>query len=589
MKKPIPARRSGRTTFRPRLECLEARLTPSAYAVSNLADAGPGSLRAAITSVNGDNTYGNHTPDVIDFSVAGVIKLTSGPLPAITYSVKIDGTSAPGFAGAPLVEIDNNGFAGLTFNTGESGLASLSIVNASGAGVTLDSLLGSFGPPFGGDTIVGNYIGLALDGSVAANTGAGLLIVDTSDTIGGTTALDRNVISGNGAGGIQVGPSDAGSPRDSPGLSETIRGNFIGTDPAGQAAAPNQGNGITVFGGNQFGGSVIGGTDPGDSNIIAYNTQYGVDTSQGNAIRENSVYQNGAGGILLNGNNNQPAPILTAAFQPTSTTIEVSGIVSAPGPTGLVEIFATPTGTPTGQGKNFVGSVTAVPISAGVATFDFRSTFDSSSGNSFTATFTAEQGFVSGNTSAFSPAIALGGNANTVFVGSAYALLLNRAPDAGGATFWVNGLNSQTFTPASVVLGIEGSREYITDQIDAMYPRYLNRPAGPQDKQTWAAFIQAGGTFEQVAAALVNSQEFYVLNGGTDQGFITGLYADILKRGATTAELAYWETVLNSGASRASVAIYVPRLAGIPRGCGEKRLPQLPQPRGGSGRGRVLG
>jgi hypothetical protein len=559
MKKWIPSQKSARRSFRPSVEHLEQRLTPSAYTVSNLADSGPGSLRAAITSVNADNTYGNNTPDVIDFSVAGVIKLTSGPLPAITYSVKIDGTSAPGFAGAPVVEIDNNGFAGLIINTGDSSLASLSIVNANGPGVTLEGA----GLEEGGAsdvTVVGNYIGLALDGSVAANTGVGLLDdYSTADTIGGTAPLDRNVISGNGAGGIEVGPSGVGFGHDSPGLSETILGNFIGTDPTGQAAAPNQGNGITVLGGNQFGGSVIGGTDPGDSNTIAYNTQYGivVDSGQGNAIRENSIFQNAAGGILLtnNGNRNEPAPVLTAAFQPTPTTIEVSGIVSAPGPSGPVEIFATTTGTPTGQGKTFVGSVTAVPISAGVATFDFRSTFDPSSGDSFTATFTAEEGYVSGNTSPFSPAIALGGNANTVFVGSVYALLLNRAPDAGGGTFWANGLNSQTFTPASVVLGIEGSAEYIADQIDAMYPRYLNRPAGPQDQQNWVAFIRAGGTFEQVAAALVNSQEFYVLNGGTDQGFINGLYSDVLKRGATTAELAYWETVLDSGASRASVVI----------------------------------
>lgn len=47
-----------------------------------------------------------------------------------------------------------------------------------------------------------------------------------------------------------------------------------------------------------------------------------------------------------------------------------------------------------------------------------------------------------------------------------------------------------------------------------------------------------------------------MLKGGTDQGFITGLYADLLNRGnASTADLAFWETVLDSGASRASVAI----------------------------------
>ncbi len=89
MEKSNPVWKSSRRRFRPRLESLETRLTPSAYTVSSLADSGPGSLRAAITSVNGDNTA-----DVIDFSVAGVIELTSGPLPDITNTVNIDGTSA---------------------------------------------------------------------------------------------------------------------------------------------------------------------------------------------------------------------------------------------------------------------------------------------------------------------------------------------------------------------------------------------------------------------------------------------------------------------------------------------------------------
>ncbi len=104
-------RRRSRPTFRPRLESLETRLTPTTYTVSSLADSGAGSLRAAITSVNGDTSA-----DVIDFSVAGVIQLTSGALPAITNTVKIDGTTAPNGAFIPVVEIDNHGFAGVTIS-----------------------------------------------------------------------------------------------------------------------------------------------------------------------------------------------------------------------------------------------------------------------------------------------------------------------------------------------------------------------------------------------------------------------------------------------------------------------------------------
>src|SRR3954453_23192298 len=94
--------RHAQPAFRPGLESLETRLTPTAVTVSTLADSGDGSLRAAITSVNAS------AADEIDFSLAGVIKLTSAALPAITNTVKIDGTTAPGFSGSPKVEIDNN-------------------------------------------------------------------------------------------------------------------------------------------------------------------------------------------------------------------------------------------------------------------------------------------------------------------------------------------------------------------------------------------------------------------------------------------------------------------------------------------------
>src|SRR5205807_9676919 len=100
---------------------------------------GPGSLRDAIASVN------SFQANEIDFSVAGVIQLTSGALPAIANTVKIDGSTAPGFAGSPVVEIDNNGFAGLALSGSNSTLKGLSIVNAYGAGVTLNGTDNDYG------------------------------------------------------------------------------------------------------------------------------------------------------------------------------------------------------------------------------------------------------------------------------------------------------------------------------------------------------------------------------------------------------------------------------------------------------------
>jgi predicted outer membrane repeat protein len=89
----------GRRCRRLRFEPLEDRRLLAVFTVSNLADAGAGSLRAAITAANGAAGA-----DAIDFSVTGTINIMSA-LPQITGAVTIDGP------GAELLTIDAGGGA----------------------------------------------------------------------------------------------------------------------------------------------------------------------------------------------------------------------------------------------------------------------------------------------------------------------------------------------------------------------------------------------------------------------------------------------------------------------------------------------
>ena len=100
--------------------------------------------------------------------------------------------------------------------------------------------------------ISGNLIGLGANGSAAlGNAGNGIFLDGALDnTIGGTTAAERNVISANGSHGIRLG---AGTSIN------IIRGNRIGTDSTGTATRGNGGYGIAFF---DAPGSTVGG-DPG--------------------------------------------------------------------------------------------------------------------------------------------------------------------------------------------------------------------------------------------------------------------------------------------------------------------------------------
>jgi parallel beta-helix repeat protein len=218
------------------------------YTVSNLNNAGAGSLRAAIEAANAAGG-----PSTIAFSVRGVINLTSA-LPDVTAPVTIDGNSAPTHTagGPPVVEVNFNHHAGLTFASGAEGsqLLGLAVCGAGGNGVTLQA---------GSVTLAGNYIGLDLDGRAAGNAGDGVYVAATSsnDQIGANpgaaVGVISNVISGNRANGIVLDGA----------TNNTLVDNYIGTDPTGAHAIANGGNGILLTNGansNEIGGTAF--TDP---------------------------------------------------------------------------------------------------------------------------------------------------------------------------------------------------------------------------------------------------------------------------------------------------------------------------------------
>jgi hypothetical protein len=488
---------------------------------------GNNTIRTCVVSGNEGN--GIHiTADASGVSVDEVIigMNTDGtkPMANLLNGVLIDGTAHDNSVGGQSASIVPRN---IISNNGKNGVA---IVEQASNNSIFNSYLGTNvkGEAAFGNTLDGIFIGGTVTGTV----------------IGGSDVTLRNLISGNVGNGINLSAASTGTQ---------IIGNTIGTDNEGMPGIGNQASGILIT----SSGNAVGGTATGDANIITSNVNgVTVDTGTGNGIRENSIFLNtGAGIQLLNdGNDNQPAPVLTNAIAVIEMGIpvgvQISGTLTAPpNTTYIIEFFATPTGSVAGQGQSFLQSMNVSTNAQGVATF-VTPIIPASEGNTFTATAT---GAATNNTSAFSNAIPLAGNANSVFIASAYGLLLYRVPDSG-ASFWVNGLNNGTFTPVTAILGIEGSQEYITDQVDAYYLRYLDRPADPQGQQYWVSFVQTGGTYEQVAEGMTSSPEYFQENGSTNQGFVEGLYQDVLNRTPTAGEVNAWVTLLNAGTSRNAVS-----------------------------------
>lgn len=256
------------------------------FVVTNTNNHGTGSLRDAI--INANATPGT---DTIVFNIPGtgvkVINLLIA-LPEITDRVVIDGTTQPGYAGTPLIEIDGlgagNSANGLVIQAASSTVRGLAIGNfRNGAGVWLNNV--------GSNVIQSNYIGLAADGTTSKQNNRGIQITtSSSNQIGGTTAAARNVISGNSAG-IEIN-----------GNSNVILGNFIGTNAAGTAAIPGSGTGVAIFNSTSI-NNVVGGTAAGSRNLISGN-QIGISTSgTGTTIQGNLIGTDATGTLKVPNSN----------------------------------------------------------------------------------------------------------------------------------------------------------------------------------------------------------------------------------------------------------------------------------------------
>jgi trimeric autotransporter adhesin len=518
--------------------------------VTTTADSGPGSLRAAIEYANA-----NSGPNTINFDIPGTGIQTIAPLtqlPTITNPLTIDGYSQPGSVAntngpgladnaLPLIELsglDDPSSIGLHVTAGNSSIRGLVINQFELQAILLDTL--------GGDVIAGNFIGTNAAGSVSQANGyqnfanGAITIYESSDnTIGGTAAADRNIISGNNGQGIYierdananvvqgnfigadatgtvaVGNTSNGVFIDNGGsntvggtvaearnvisgngrgiafstnslgyLPNWVQGNFIGTDVTGDGPLANLGAGIYITSGTSASLPpivIVGGAEAGAGNTIAFNEDTGVSVISGiggdvsgNAILGNSIFSNSSLGIDLSGdgvtpntpggphtgpNDLQNFPVLTSVAT-TGTDTLIAGTLNSTSDTDFdLQFFANAVADSSGhaQGKFFLGEIIDVTTNAdGNASFTATLRGMISPGQYVTATATDP----GGNTSEFSQDVQLS-VANPLIVtttadsglGSLRAAIeyVNITPGTSTISFDIPGAGVQTIAPLSAL------------------------------------------------------------------------------------------------------------------------------------------
>src|SRR5262249_22746038 len=145
-------------------------------------------------------------------------------------NVIIDGTTQPGYAGVPLIEVQGNNRhnTGFHLSWAHSIIRGLNINNFS-SGILVDS---------SHIVIEGNYIGTDLSGAAAPNPNTiGVNFYGTFHTclVGGLTPQARNVISGN-----RVGIAMQAFKKVFTIGKVLVEGNYLGTDASGTLPLGNE-------------------------------------------------------------------------------------------------------------------------------------------------------------------------------------------------------------------------------------------------------------------------------------------------------------------------------------------------------------
>jgi hypothetical protein len=365
-----------------------------------------------------DALEGNLISGHFDF---GVMLQQTGALNTVVAGNKI-GTditgmaSIPnGFGGSPRAGIVLGGY-GNRIGTNSDGLSDALERNLiSGnyqttiSAIYFNNLSNPSAPP---TIIAGNWIGVDATGLTALPNNYGI-----SGTSAVPVIIRDNVIAAHTYEGISTHSSNM-----------LITGNRIGVLADGVTPLGNGQNGLFLSGND----NVIGGTGPGEANIIAHNGTVSAfysgvrvgNTGLRNTIRGNRIYANSQLGIDLRwpdgvnlndlgdpdtgGNNLQNYPVITFAQGYTNGTTSIQGTLNSNPNTDFVLDFyysaaADPSGY--GEGEFYLGETSVTTDADGDADFDLTLPVTIPPNQFVTATAT----HADGSTSEFSLAVAAGG------------------------------------------------------------------------------------------------------------------------------------------------------------------------------------
>ncbi len=151
---------------------------------------------------------------------------------------------------------------------------------------------------------------------------------------------------------------------------------------------------------------------------------------------------------------------------------------------------------------------------------------------------------------AISPAAAATPNEN--FTTRVYQDFLLRQPTADELAWWSAFLS--TNTRGQMLNNVFGGEEFAAVWTSGLRQLYLGDSEMDADFQATKSALETSGDFLAAELSVLSSATYFTAAGGTNTGFVTALYYDVLGWAPDSGGLAYWVGRLDTGTTRSSVA-----------------------------------
>jgi Domain of unknown function (DUF4214) len=151
-----------------------------------------------------------------------------------------------------------------------------------------------------------------------------------------------------------------------------------------------------------------------------------------------------------------------------------------------------------------------------------------------------------------------GPNSARLFAMQQYRDFLGREAEIGGVTYW-SGVIVQGMPKSQVIQSFFNSAEFQGNiaPVTRLYMAFFNRIPDYDGLKYWSSLYRTGTPLATIATAFASSAEFISTYGAlTNAQYVALLYQNVLNRPGEAGGLAYWTSVLDSGAmSRGSVML----------------------------------